>query len=360
MNNKFLGQGDFADTSYYLVPPGLQTGCKATKGSKESFKVDASQKWIALHFIGALSLKIGTVSIDEHPMWIYAVDGQYIRPQLAHTFSLRNGERYSAMIKLDKTPGDYTIRVANNLPNQLLSGYATLSYAHGLKMNGSIPYIDYGGSNVTDSVIRLDDKLLVPFNAPPVAKSADAMHILTLGRLGANWRWTLNDVSSYDVDLERHLPLLQHPNATSDMGSKLTIATKNNTWVDLIFVVAIAPSNQAQPEHAMHKHGNKMYLIGRGTGNFTWKSVDEAMKAQPESFNLTHAQYRDTVSTATTIKEPSWIAARYYSQNPGPFIVHCHMITHQVGGMAIVLMDGVDKWPKVPEKYVNGQFRLIS
>jgi len=154
--------------------------------------------------------------------------------------------------------------------------------------------------------------------------------------------------------------LLQHPNTTSDMGSRLTIATKNNTWVDLIFVVAIAPSNQAQPEHAMHKHGNKMYLIGRGTGNFTWKSVDEAMRAQPESFNLTHAQYRDTVSTATTIKDPSWIAVRYYSQNPGPFIVHCHMITHQVGGMAVVLMDGVDKWPKVPQKYVNGQFRLIS
>jgi hypothetical protein len=73
MHTKMLGQGDFPDTSYYMVPPGLQTGCKQTKGSRESFTVDASQKWMALHFIGAMSLKIGTVSVDEHPMWIYAM-----------------------------------------------------------------------------------------------------------------------------------------------------------------------------------------------------------------------------------------------------------------------------------------------
>jgi FtsP/CotA-like multicopper oxidase with cupredoxin domain len=358
MNSKFLGQGDFEDTYYYLVPPGMQTGCKASQGSKEVFRVDATQKWMAMHFVGALALKIGTVSIDEHPMWIYAVDGQYIEPQLAHTLSLRNGERYSAMVQLNNTPGDYTLRVANNLPNQLLSGYATLSYARGTKINGSTPYIDYAGVNTTDSVIKLDDKILVPFNAPPVAKKADATHILTLGRLGANWRWTLNNITSYDIELENHAPVIQYPNVS--IGAGLTIANKNNTWIDLVFVVDIAPSHKAQPEHAMHKHGNKMYLIGRGTGNFTWKTVDEAMKAQPQNFNLTHAQYRDTVTTATTINDPSWIVARYHSQNPGPWIVHCHMITHQEGGMAVVLNDGIDRWPIVPQKYIDGQFRLVT
>jgi FtsP/CotA-like multicopper oxidase with cupredoxin domain len=351
MSSTFLGEGEFTDTLPEVVPEGIMSPCIPTAGSQEVFKVNRDDNWAAFHFVGAMALKIVTVSIDEHPMWIYAVDGQYIKPKLAHTFIMRNGERYSAMIKLDQTPGDYTIRVANSLPNHVISGFATISYFRGIKKNGSTPYIDYGGNNLTSSVIQLDDTKISPFNVPPPSATVSATHVLTLARLGRNWRWTLNNQTSYELHLENHQNLLTNPYTAAALGNGLVINTEYGTWVDIVFVVDISPSNPAQPPHAMHKHSNRMYFIGKGRGPFVWPTVAIAKRAVPENFFLEDAPYRDTVTTDTTIKVPSWIVMRYYVGNPGPFILHCHMVTHLSGGMAVILMDGFDKWPRIPSEY---------
>jgi len=71
-----------------------------------------------------MALKLPVVSIDEHPMWIYAVDGQYIQLQLADTIFMYNSESYCAMVQFDKLPSDYTIRVANSGADQIISGHA--------------------------------------------------------------------------------------------------------------------------------------------------------------------------------------------------------------------------------------------
>jgi FtsP/CotA-like multicopper oxidase with cupredoxin domain len=351
MSATFLGEGEFNDTIPDVVPSGIMSPCVATKGTQETFKVDKNDKWASIHFVGAMPLKIVKTSIDEHPMWVYAVDGSYIKPKMVHTFVMRNGERYSVMIKLDKTAGDYTIRFANDLPNHVISGFATVSYAHGTKKEPSTPYIDYGGNNLTDTVVALDDASIAPYNVPPPSTFVSATHILTLARNGRNWRWTLNNQTSYELDLEQHKNLLTNPYTASALGTGLVINTEYNTWVDIIFQVDIAPGNPAQPPHAMHKHGNRMYFIGQGTGPFVWPTVEVARQAVPKNFFIDNAPYRDTVTTATTIKVPSWIAMRYYVKDAGPFILHCHMVTHIAGGMAVVLMDGYDKWPRIPSEY---------
>ncbi|KAF2671315.1 conidial pigment biosynthesis oxidase Arb2/brown2 [Microthyrium microscopicum] len=356
MTAKFLGEGDFNDTKPNTVPETIMNGCKTTTGSQEVFQVEGADGWASFHFIGATALKMPTASIDEHPMWVYAVDGQYIRPQMAHNIPLRNGERYSVMVRLDKTPGDYQIRIANTLPNQILSGFAKMSYTGGSKRLPSKPYINYAGINVTRSVMALDENQLLPFNAPYPAQTADATHILTLARLGHNYRWTLNNKTSYSMELEKHRPLLFYPNPNGTIPADLVVRTKMNTWVDIIFVVDVGDSNPAQPPHSMHKHGNKMYFIGSGVGPFVWPSVEEAMKVIPQNFKITNAPYRDTVTTAQTRFAPTWIAMRYHVENPGAFILHCHMLTHVEGGMAVILMDGVDEWPKIPADILNGVY----
>jgi FtsP/CotA-like multicopper oxidase with cupredoxin domain len=255
-------------------------------------------------------LKIAKASIDEHPMWIYAVDGQYIRPKLVHTFVMRNGERYSVMIKLDKTLGDSTMRFAHNLPNHVLSGFATLSYTHGLKMNDSTPYMDRGGNNLTSSVVNLDETTLAPYNVPPPSDFVSATHVLILARLGRNRRWTLNNQTAYEMDLESHQNLLTNSYTASSMGNGLVINTEYGTWVDIIFMVEISPSNPTQPPHAMHKHGNRMYFVGQGVGPWVWPTVAIAKQAVPKNF-FDVAPYRDTFTTATTIKVPSWVVMRY-------------------------------------------------
>ena len=346
-------------------------GCTPTNGSMETFYVNAADGWLNLHIVSAMSIKTPVFSIDSHPMWIYAVDGLYIEPQPADTVFLYNGERFSAMIKLDQIPGDYTIRVANSGADQIISGYAKLSYQNHTSpkspngynstttnstVNGTA-YINYAGGNTTASVVALDETLLLPYPASKPAPTADATHILQLGRLGANYNWSLSGTKLYDDTSNYQTPLLFYPNSTSNPNAydpSLIIRTKNNTWVDIVLQVHLNDAAPAQPAHPIHKHSNKGYLIGSGTGTFNYSTVADAMKVIPGSFNLETPSLRDSFNSPSVLQGPAWIAFRYQVVNPGAFYLHCHIQTHLTGGMAMTIMDGVDAWPTIPEDYLNG------
>ena len=77
--------------------------------------------------------------------------------------------------------------------------------------------------------------------------------------------------------------------------------------------------------------------------------MDEAIAAQPESFNLVNPPYRDTF--VTRFERSAWIALRYQATNPGPWMFHCHIELHMAGGMSAAILDGVDAWPEIPEEY---------
>ena len=333
------------------MPPGVLSGCKPTNGSIEVITVDASDGWASIEWIGAMSIKTPVVSIDNHPMYVYAVDGQYINPQPADSIFMYSGERYSAFIKLDQPPGDYTIRVSNNNADQLIAGYATLSYKGGAKNVTSTPYINYAGVNVTAAVKPLDETALVPYLVPAPAASVDATYKLFLGRYGANWIWSLSGNTSYNYEPDYDSPLLFNLNSSSALNPAHTIRTNNGTWIDVILQIVLGPQALAQPAHPIHKHGSKAYLIGSGTGTFNYSSVADAIKYIPQSFNLKSPQYKDSFTTPAVLQEPAWVAFRYQVTNPGAWALHCHTQTHLGGGMAVTIMDGVDHWPEVPEEY---------
>jgi FtsP/CotA-like multicopper oxidase with cupredoxin domain len=82
----------------------------------------------------------------------------------------------------------------------------------------------------------------------------------------------------------------------------------------------------------MHKHFNKFWMIGQGTGNFVWNSVAEAIAAQPASFNLNNPPLRDGFNTPPA-DDGSWMVMRYTTSNAGPDVLHCHISQHITGGM---------------------------
>lgn len=343
--------------NYSLVPFGLQEGCIPSTGPTEIFKVDSGSRWASFNFIGATAIKTLRVSIDEHPMWVYEVDGHYIEPQLVDSILIFNGERYSVMVRLDKKPGKYTMRISGSGLDQVISAYATLQYSNAPPSGlgrPSLPSINYGGQNISADVRDLAIDTIRPFNNPPPAFEADAIHFLNVGRLGAAWKWTMNGDKLYASDRGAYQPLLYYPNSTFAQDPGLVIRTKNGTWVDILIQVGNTdPEDNTQFPHVIHKHGNRMYKIGKGLGRFNWTSMAHAIADRPELFNLVNPPYRDTF--LTTDEGPMWIAIRYHVVIPGPFQLHCHFENHLEGGMAVVLMDGVDKWPTVPPEYEDGK-----
>lgn len=323
------------------LPEGLNSGCSPSEGYNSTFQVNPDNRWASFNFISAASLKALTVSIDEHPMYIYEVDGHYIEPQLAHQVSIYNGERYSAMIKLDKQHASYTMRVAGN-GNQVISGFASLNYEGGEQnTRESVPYIDYGGMNTTTSVIPLNTTNLPPYPPMLPANDADDFHLLSLGRINSSWEWTLDGTTFLPANLAAMEPALLNPKAPG-LESALKIETKNDTWVDIVFQLVIPKPTKLQPPHPMHKHSNKAFLMGAAQGRFLWNSLAEASQASPQSF-FEKPIYRDTFVTSPAGE--AWLAIRYHVENPGAFLLHCHMETHLSSGMGLVLLDGIDVWP---------------
>ncbi|EFQ96764.1 laccase-1 [Nannizzia gypsea CBS 118893] len=352
--NKYLRDG-----RPETIPRHLQQGCVPSNGEQAVFEVDPADEWVSFNFVDAATFKTPVFAIDNHEMWVYEADGHFIEPQKVDTVKFYAGERYSVMVKLHKNAArDYTIRVMDTGLTQIIGSYATMRYKRGPNEKNvneekeSEGIINYGGLNTTYAVTLDRDKLPpYPPNAP--AKHADALFLLDTHRVKTAWTYTMKGGAMYQEDRSAYAPLLYHPNSADAMDESLVIRTKNNTWIDLVVQVGSLPNQPQEFPHIMHKHSGKTWQIGAGEGHWNYSSVEEAMKAEPTKFNLKTPNYRDTF--ITSFDGPSWIVLRYHSNNPGPWLMHCHFEIHLGGGMAIAFMDGIDAWPKVPPEYASGK-----
>ncbi|KAK3151350.1 hypothetical protein QOZ80_3AG0244770 [Eleusine coracana subsp. coracana] len=84
-------------------------------------------------------------------------------------------------------------------------------------------------------------------------------------------------------------------------------------------------------EHPMHIHGYHFYVLATGFGNYDPRR-DEA------KFNLVDPPSRNTIG----VPVGGWAVVRFVADNPGVWLVHCHIDAHLTGGlaMALVVEDG--------------------
>lgn len=334
------------------IPAGIFSGCVPTTGPLETFETSYTplfERWIAFDIIGSTNFAIGVFSIDEHDMWVYAMDGSYITPQRVQTITVANGERYSVLVKTHRA-GQFKMRYVANSAPQTITGHAVLD-VRGLfpsKLEDSKPWTDIIGNSLTNSTTCFNQDIAAPFPPEPIPSNADDLHVLNMRIDGASYLWALNSTRLQPHSMEFHNTpaLFRNPDHES-FHNNVTLTTRNNTWVDLVLFSSVFP----MPPHPIHKHGIKMYQIGTGAGPFKWKSVAEARKDIPEAFNLVNPPKRDTFTSHPARKEVNWIAVRYHVSNPGAWLVHCHISNHMMGGMMMVILDGVDAWPEVPAEY---------
>lgn len=325
-------------------------GCVAANGSMETIHVDAKYGWASLNIVMAATTKGIAFSIDEHDLWLYEVDGQYVEPRKVQWIDLIPAKRYNVLVKLDKKPGDYTIRMPDQGFSQMISGFAKFSYSGGKDIGETKPWVTYGGLNATEEGIgHIYSDNLPPY--PPIkpARKSDVSHLFHLYRWDAAYTWSFSGSAAMPVDAWAYEPLLYNPDSAAAKDQNLVIQTKYGQWVDLILQVGTKEEEEQEINHIIHKHGSKTWQVGVGSGIWNFTSVDEAETLHPEFFNFENPPLADIF--LTSFEGPSWIVLRYKVDNPGPWLIHCHAEIHLAGGMALVIMDGVDKWPKIPAGY---------
>lgn len=118
--------------------------------------------------------------------------------------------------------------------------------------------INYGGISTSTDVITLYEASIEPLVPGRPSEEVDATYVLTIGRVEKAWKWSLNGNHSYGLSLEAENPIIWNPEA--HINSSLVSATKNNTWVDIIFAVS-GDTSTVQPSHPIHKHSNPVYVL---------------------------------------------------------------------------------------------------
>ncbi|CAI4215301.1 unnamed protein product [Parascedosporium putredinis] len=259
------------------VPHHMFEECQATEGTQEVVRVRhrsscADESWVALHFIGAFQSLTAAVSIDEHPMWVYAVDGGYVEPRQVQALTVTNGERYSVLVQANRA-GQFAIRVASVNDPQIIVGHATLDVEIGGVAAGGRRPAPAGTLHQRRGEADVGRRGVL---RPDVGE--------TMGNAQPAYIWSMNSTPLESASLEDRVPFLLDPQPAVN----LTVATANDTWVDLVLVTHASPN----PAHPIHKHGVKMHLLGVGYGPWTWSSVEEAAAQNPAAFNLVDPRSR--------------------------------------------------------------------
>ncbi|KAG8907640.1 hypothetical protein FRB99_003102 [Tulasnella sp. 403] len=341
----------FADKKPELIPSSIFFDCQNSTTPLEVFAVDAKDKWASFALINVGAIWDFKVSFDNHPIYIYAADGQYHDAQKVDVVNISPGERIQAMIKLDKDPRDYAIRVAANVVPQFISGYATLSYNPTDSSCTTIPdpvnqALGYGADTLP-GFVELEPHSLKAFPQsllPP--QTASVTLLMEIFRLSAV-TWSL-DMDPFAPFLELEDPLLFDPHSQAAQDKNLVHTYPVGSIVDIVLISA--PGN---PAHPIHKHGVKAWIIGAGNGNWTWNTVEEAKQANPDAFNLGRAPLRDGFSTLPAITSSSWTVIRYEAVEDAVVFMHCHINVHSVTGMDVALIEGDPTRLQIPQYYVD-------
>ncbi|KAL4913528.1 multicopper oxidase-domain-containing protein [Aspergillus aurantiobrunneus] len=179
-----------------LLPRGFDRGCIPGDGPEEIIRVDPHSLYISRDVISMAGSSNLVFAIDEHPMYVYAIDGRYVQPIFVEAIEIPTGSRYSVLVELkqNRSAGDYT----------------------------SAP--------PTTDLINLSTaraQCLVPFPIQLPAPTLNRTFILNIERYHDSYRWQLGN-SSYPLNLEDAQPALFN---SSSIAFPHSVSTFNDTWL---------------------------------------------------------------------------------------------------------------------------------
>ena len=96
----------------------------------------------------------------------------------------------------------------------------------------------------------------------------------------------------------------------------------------------------AQEQHPIHLHGHHFWVMGVGQGVYPGP---EAVAASG-ILNTWNPPLRDT----QTLPKFGYIILRFLANNPGTWLLHCHIPYHQIIGQAMAIAEATELVPKAP------------
>nr|AIS92516.1 laccase VV-LAC6 [Volvariella volvacea] len=256
-------------------------------------------------------------SIDGHNMTIIEADGVNTKPLTVDSIQIYAGQRYSIVVNADQPVGNYWIRANPSLGTTGFYGglnSAILRYKGAPMEDPKTPY-----KPSTNPLYEYNLRNLVPNEVPGTKPGYVSPPDVSL-TLDSDFnfdimKFTINGVPFEPPQAPVLLQLLSgiRPPAVLPNG---TIELKRNQVVEITM-----PGGAPGGPHPFHLHGHTFDVV-RSAGSPTVNYVDPVR--------------RDVVNIGD---EGQNVTIRFMTDNPGPWILHCHIDWHLELGLAVVFAE---------------------
>ncbi|KAH8994288.1 laccase [Lactarius akahatsu] len=265
-----------------------------------------------------------TFSIDGHQLTIIEVDGENTKPLVVDSLQIFAGEfvdqrprkthrRTDFQLNANQPIDNYWIRAVPNVgASQDFTGLTNLAI---LRYLGA-PLIDPSDptTDIPPSVLPLKETDLHPGN--PVPGGADININLNVSL--ANGKFLVDGVAFESPDVPVLLQILSGvpPSELLPKGSIRLLGGNKSVEVSI-------PAGALGAPHPIHLHGHAFHVV-RSAGNST--------------YNFDSPVVRDVVSMGN---DGDNVTIRFFTDNPGPWFLHCHIDWHLEKGFAVVFAEDV-------------------
>lgn len=362
-DESFLTFKDVALDHFALEIPGYSAECKPTLSDNYVHFTNGS-RWQYINVINAGGQYTKAFSIDDHKLYVVAVDGLFVQPKSATNLVLPVGSRFTVCFETEPSQHDsvkkpFAIRFAAVHTPQFIDAVALLVYGKpeeylesDLRLfqdtsehSNGVRYQDLDGYPLSKNT-----SLLWPHDTRPFEASSS---LTETGPANLTFGFYLNrfemvhfsmfeDRTLLPYNFEASKPLLQrwYCNDTDGMWQSKTSlqpVLQKGQVVDLII------NNYKHINHPIHLHGHHVHLISFSEQeNFPYRTVEEAVENNYGNLNLANPPYSDVVIVAVG----GHVVLRFTANNPGIWLLHCHNIGHLLGGMGAVLFEQLEEIPR--------------
>lgn len=321
------------------------------------------------------------VSIDDHNMTIIATDGQPIDPIHVESLTLISGERYDIVIEANKTESDYWIKVRGEKSCSNMFQTAILRYENGIASNVTISRYEDSDRNGTafksvldsfnDSLVYSIKDLRHPEGLNDdyllrISKQADRVFYLNYDHWPINdgeihktnlysyensiKKWKSASVNGIKFEMPSSPPLLywkdmNKTNFCNETNNKClnesTFCTcthflqfKLNELIELVLI----DGNFFHEYHPIHLHGHHFVVIGVGKFKELGHGLvtNEYVKKLDQSGELKRNFDRPVIKDTVSMPKGGYVIVRFIADNPGFWLLHCHIDTHSDIGMTVL------------------------
>ncbi|CAL1368693.1 unnamed protein product [Linum trigynum] len=307
-------------------------------------------------------------AVANHKLTVVEADASYTKPFTTSVVMVGPGQTTNVLLKADQSPGQYYMaaRAYESGQNQAFDNTTTtaiLEYKSVSSRPPLLPQLPAFNDTNTASAFASRVKSLKSKANVPTKIDNNLFFTVGLGLInctnpnsprcqGPNGTRLAASINNVSFVFPRRNSLMQayiqgqHGVFTTDfpptppvkfdytgnVSQGLWQPTRGTKLLKLKFgarvqIVLQDTSIVTAEEHPMHLHGYSFYVVGMGTGNFN-PSTD------PAKFNLIDPPYRNTIGTPPG----GWAAIRFVADNPGIWLLHCHIDSHLTWGLATALL----------------------